>query len=101
MFKSETILKDEPCVVEKMKDMMKRIIKLDSYLQQSSMLSTSQISPLFNIESSPSSSNLSGGSAGNGDTKYYHTTKVPSAISLNTVQQSTKFLFKKNQSFLG
>jgi hypothetical protein len=94
MFKSDNLLKDEPCLVEKMKDMMKRIIKLDSYLQQSSSQSPSQISPLFNIESSPSSSELIG------DFKYFHSSKIPSAISLNTVQQSTKFLLKKNQSFL-
>ena len=81
----------------KMKDMMKRIIKLDSYLQQSSSQSPSQISPLFNIESSPSSSSDLFAQ----EAKYYHSSKIPSAISLNAVQQSTKFLLKKNQSFLG
>lgn len=37
IFKDENILKDEDELIERIKEIMKRIIRLDSYLQQSSM----------------------------------------------------------------
>jgi len=43
IFKNEEILKQEPNMVEKMKEMMKRIIKLDSFLQRSSIQLLHQI----------------------------------------------------------
>lgn len=96
LFQNDSLLKEEPDLIEKMKETMKRIIKLDSYLQHSSSSSPMSPSHLFNIESSSLTMNLIDELKAN---KYNQSPKISSAISMNTVNQSTKYLLRnKNQT---
>ena len=46
IFKNENILKDDEDMIERIKDIMKRIIRIDSYLQQAST-SKVEVAPLL------------------------------------------------------
>lgn len=82
LFKNDALLKEEPDLIENMKEMMKRIIKLDSYLQHSS-------SPSNLFDKTSPSSDIS-----NSKAKTYCFPKIQSALTISPVNQSTKFLLK-------
>ena len=53
IFKNENILKDDENLIERIKGIMKRIIRLDSYLKQSTALPTPPVKKHVHIEEKP------------------------------------------------
>lgn len=47
IFKNENILTDDEDMMERIKDIMKRIIRIDSYLQQQASTSKVEVAPLL------------------------------------------------------